>query len=169
MRMSTAASRPRASVIYDMQKPEAFQRVAEDLAVYAANLAALALLALVLAYWTWAGLAPRAEAVAPTVADAPRIETAAALFGDARPAAAGGSAYTLVGIAAASGGRPGHAVLRIDNARTAVVREGEEISAGVKVAAVHGDRVVIDENGTRRTLEWPKPARAAPTAQARTP
>ena len=152
-----------------MQKSESFQRVAEHFAVYAANLAALALLALVLAYWTWQWLAPRAEPVPRVTADAPRIETAAALFGDARPATAGGSAYTLVGIAAASGGRPGHAVLRIDNARTAVVREGEDIAAGVKVVEVHADRVVVDENGTRRTLEWPKPARAAPIPQARNP
>ncbi|HEX2829458.1 MAG TPA: type II secretion system protein N [Burkholderiales bacterium] len=152
-----------------MQKSEALQRVAVNLAVYAANLAALALLALVLAYWTWQWFAPAAEPATPVVSEAPRIETAAALFGDARPAAAGGSAYTLVGIAAASGGRTGHAVLRIDNARTAVVREGEEIAPGVKVAEVHGDRVVIDEHGARRTLEWPKPGRAAPIAQARNP
>ena len=60
-------------------------------------------------------------------------------------------------------------MLRIDGARTAVVREGEEISPGVKVAEVRSDRVVVDENGSRRTLEWPKPARAAPIAQVRNP
>ena len=152
-----------------MQKSEAFQRVAEKLAVYAANLAALALLALVLAYWTWQWFAPRAEAISPIVSEAPRVETAAGLFGDAPAAGATGSAYTLVGIAAATGGRAGHAVLRIDNARTVAVREGEEISAGVKVSEVHSDRVVIDERGVRRTLEWPKPNRAAPIAQARNP
>lgn len=135
--------------------------------MYAANLAALALLALVLAYWTWQWFAPRTEPAAPAASAAPRIETAAALFGDSRPTTAAAAAYTLVGIAAASGGRAGHAVLRIDNARTAVVREGEEIATGVTVAEVHGDRVVIDERGTRRTLEWPKASRAAPIAQAR--
>ena len=152
-----------------MQKSESFQRVAENLAVYAATLAALALLARVLAYWTWQWLAPRVEHAPAIAAAPPPIETAAALFGDARNASAGGAAYTLLGIAAASGGRPGHAVLRIDGARTAVVREGEEVSPGVKVAEVRSDRVVVDENGARRTLEWPKPARATPVAQARTP
>ena len=152
-----------------MQKPESFQRVAENFAVYAATLAALALLALVLAYWTWQWLAPRVEHTPTIAAAAPRIETAAALFGDARATPAGGTAYTLLGIAAANGGRPGHVVLRIDGARTAVVREGEEISPGVKVAEVRSDRVVVDENGARRTLEWPKPARTTPIAQARNP
>jgi hypothetical protein len=47
-----------------------------------ANFAALAVLSLVLAYWSWAWLAPPAAARAPAAADlAARTSSAAGLFG----------------------------------------------------------------------------------------
>ena len=138
-------------------------RISETLLVSAArlsaNLAALALLGCVLAYWTWTWLAPRPEGRVLAAAEAARVESAYALFGGAQPAASAptGVALTLLGVAAASGGRPGHAVLRVDGRRTVVVRAGEEIAPGMKLSEVHADHVVLDHRGARETLAWPVP------------
>ena len=153
-----------------MQKPDTLhRRIADKLLVSASSLAALALLGFVLAYWTWSWLGPRVEPAPVVTSEAPRIETAYALFGETQQNAHSGTSYALLGIAAASGGRPGHAVLRIDGTRTAVVREGDELAPGVRLAVVARDHVVLDENGSRRQLEWPKPVRAAPITQVRNP
>jgi general secretion pathway protein C len=129
----------------------------ETLVVSAATLGAAALLAYVLAYWTWAWLAPRPEP-RQAASEAPRIETAYALFGEAAArenAARQSVALTLLGIASASGRKPGYSLLRVDGTRTLVVREGEEITPGLKVAEIHPDRVVLDRGGARETLAWP--------------
>jgi general secretion pathway protein C len=153
-----------------MQKPDTLHgRIADKLLVSASSLAALALLGCVLAYWTWNWLAPRAEPAPAVTSEAPRIESAYALFGETQQAARGGTSYALIGIAAASGGRPGHAVLRVDGTRTVVAREGDELAPGVRLALVARDHVVLDENGSQRQLEWPKPARPAPITQVRNP
>lgn len=123
-----------------------------------ATLAALALLAYVLAYWTWTWFAPRSAPRSATIAEAPRIETAYQLFGGTTAAlstAQGGTAVTLMGIAATSGRKPGYSVLRVDGRRTLLVREGEEIAPGLKLSEIHADRVVLDRGGARETLQWP--------------
>lgn len=134
--------------------------------VSAATLAALALLGCVLAYWTWTWFAPRAELRLQPMGGAPRIESAYELFGGTQRAASApaGTALTLLGVAAASGGRPGHSLLRVDGRRTLVVREGEEIAPGVKLVEVHADHVVLEREGARETLAWPAPARNAAPA-----
>ena len=125
------------------------------------TLAALALLGLVLAYWTWIAFAPRPEPRVQAAGEAVRIDSAYALFGSAHRAAVAptGMALTLVGVAAASGGRPGHTVVQIDGRQTVVVREGEEIAPGIRLTEVHSDHVVLDHKGQRETLAWPQPNR----------
>ena len=134
-------------------------RIPETFVVALATAAALALLACVLAYWTWIGLAPRAELRAQSAAKPPRVEAAYELFGRSERAAsaASGAALTLLGVAARRGGTRGHAVLRVDGTRTVVVREGDEIAPGVSLVEVHADHVVLDRNGARETLAWPTP------------
>ena len=141
-------------------------RIPETFVVAVATAAALVLLACVLAYWTWTWLAPRAEVRVQPAPAAPRIETAYELFGRSERAARAqtGVALTLLGLAAASGGKPGHSVLRVDGTKTVLVREGEEIAPGVSLAEVHVDHVVLDHHGVRETLAWPTPARNAPAA-----
>ncbi len=140
--------------------------VPETFVVALATVAALALLSCVLAYWTWTWLAPRVEVRAQPAAAAPRIESAYELFGRSERAARAptGVALTLLGLAAASGGKRGHAVLRVDGTKTLLVRQGEEIAPGVSLAEVHVDHVVLDHHGVRETLAWPAPARNAPAA-----
>ena len=127
--------------------------------VSAANFAALALLGVVLAYWSWVWLAPAAAARAPPALDAAGGTSAAAgLFGMAKqgPGAAAPGSIRLMGVVAASGERRGHAVLRLDAKRTVAVLQGEDIEPGLRLAEIHVDHVVLERNGARETLAWPE-------------
>mgnify|MGYP001544585832 CR=1 FL=1 len=135
--------------------------LAQSAAVSSVTLAALALLGLVLAYWTWAWLAPRPEPRAPALeGQALHLEPAYRLFGGAPQGASDAAptalAIDLLGVAAASGGKPGYAVLRLDAKRIVAVREGDEIEPGVKLAEVHAERVVLERGGVRETVAFPQ-------------
>ena len=129
--------------------------------VYTVMLAALLLLGVVLAYWTWVGFAPRAESrLRPAAESAGHAVMARALFGgsphDGAATAVAGSSIKLLGIAAASGGRPGYAVVQLEARHSATVREGNDIAPGIRLAEVRPDHVVLERNGTRETLAWPR-------------
>jgi general secretion pathway protein C len=135
-----------------------------------ATLAALALLGVVLAYWTWVWLAPRPEArVAPATEPAGGAVSARSLFGaaqrDRSAAAPTGIAIKLLGVVAATPGRRGYAVLQLEGQEILAVAEGEDAAAGIRVAEVHPDHVVLSRNGIRESLAWPqKKAAARPPA-----
>lgn len=129
-----------------------------------ATLAALALLGVVLAYWSWTWLAPPPAPRAPAAAEtAGRPSFAGGLFGTVKEgagaAAAASNAVRLMGIVAASGSRRGHAVLRLDAKKTVAVLQGEDVEPGLRLAEVHVDHVVLERNGARETLAWPETSR----------
>jgi general secretion pathway protein C len=125
---------------------------------FLANLAAASLLGVVLAYWSWAWLAPAAAARAPLLMQgAPDSSAAAGLFGRAQPVSSA-SNVRLTGVVAASSGRLGHAVLRVDGKKTLAVLEGEEVEPGLRLAEIHVDHIVLERNGARETLAWPQKA-----------
>ena len=146
--------------------------LAQAAVVSLVTFAALALLGLVLAYWTWAWLAPRPEPRAQAaVQPGGRAEAAYGLFGSAsgnHGAAPTGTVVGLLGVVAASGNQPGYAVLRLDSKQSVAVREGGEIEPGVRLAEVHADHVVLERGGVRETLDWPKQGKSAGAAAART-
>jgi len=130
-----------------------------DKTASAANFAALALLGVVLAYWSWVWLAPAAAARAPAAPQAASsASTAAGLFGSAKQGsgAAASGPVRLIGVVAASGERRGHAVLRLDGRKTVAVLQGEEIEPGLRLAEVHANHVVVERNGAREVLAWPE-------------
>jgi len=135
------------------------------------TLAGVALLSVVLAYWTWVWFAPRAEPRAEAAAvQSGSLASAGAIFGNAQrkqnTAAPTGIAIELLGVVAASGGRRGYAVVRLEAKRILAVPEGEEVAMGVRLAEVHPDHVVLERGGVRETLAWPqKRATAAPVAR----
>jgi general secretion pathway protein C len=136
------------------------------------TLAALALLGLVLAYWTWAWLAPRPEPRAQAAAlTGDRVDAATGLFGSAQRdgigSATAASGVKLLGIVAASGSQSSYAVLRLEAKPTVAVREGGEIEPGVRLAEVHADHVVLERSGMRETLAWPEQGRSAVPAAPR--
>jgi general secretion pathway protein C len=133
---------------------------------------AAALLAVVLAYWTWAWFAPEPEPRLQEAAPSRGAVTAApGLFGSAprvsttSRADPAGQEFRLLGVVAASAGRPSHAVLRIDAKKTVAVQDGGEIEPGLRLAEVHADHVVLERGGVRETLALSKqPAPAAAPA-----
>ncbi len=129
------------------------------------TLAALALLGVVLAYWSWALLAPPPVPRAPAAVETPgRTSSAGGLFGSVKQGqgatAAASTAVRLMGVVAASGGRSGnrlgHAVLRLDGKKTVAVLQGEDVEPGLRLAEVHVDHIVLERNGARETLAWPE-------------
>ncbi len=140
--------------------------LAQTVAVSLLTLAALALLGWVLAYWTWAWFAPRPEPRAQPAADlGGRVQYAAGLFGsvqrDRNIAAPTGIAIRLLGVVAASGGHRGHAVVQLEPRQILAVREGEDITPGIRLAEVHADHVILERSGTRETLAWPERSKSA--------
>jgi len=135
------------------------------------TLAGLALLGLVLAYWTWAWFAPRAEPRAEAAAgEAGNLATASRVFGrverNKSGAAPTGIAIKLLGIVAASGGRRGHAVVQLDAKQILAVHEGEDVAPGVRLAEVLPDHLILERGGVRETLAWPEKRATAATAVA---
>ena len=143
--------------------PQERADVAESALVALATFAALALLAVVLAYWMWAWFAPRPEPRAPAAAQAggATLEAANGLFGSAqgpKGLAASSSSAKLVGVVAASGSRAGYAVLRLDAKKSVAVLQGEEVEPGLRLAEVHPDHVVLERSGAREKLPLPEKA-----------
>jgi general secretion pathway protein C len=93
---------------------------------------------------------------------------AALLFGpvkrDANIAAPTDAAMKLLGVAAGSQHTRGYAVLQLGGKDIVAIREGADIVTGIRLAEVHRDRIILDRNGTRETLEWPRQIIAAAPA-----
>ncbi len=132
----------------------------QSAAVVVATVAALVILGSIAAYWTWAWFAPRPEVRAPVAADPGAGMSAAGLFGIAEgtggAAAPTGLAIELLGVVAASGGRPGYAVVRLDAKEILAVRAGDELAPGIRIEQVFPDHVTLERGGTLETLAWPE-------------
>lgn len=134
---------------------------AQAAAITLVNVAALVLLAWVAAYWTWEWLAPRPEPHAQAAANVGGdAASASGLFGnlnrDRNSAAPTGIAIRLLGIVAATAGRRGYAVMRLEPREMVAVREGDDIAPGMRLAEVGTDHVILERSGTRETLAWPE-------------
>jgi general secretion pathway protein C len=131
---------------------------AQSALVFAATLAALMLLGAVLAYWTWAWLAPRPAPRARMGDEAQlRVDAAYNLFGGARRNAAAPAALAIkvLGVVAASGGNTGYAILQVESNRIMAAREGSDIAPGIRLAQVQAGQIILERNGTRETLALP--------------
>lgn len=130
------------------------------------TLLAVALLGWVLAYWTWAWFAPKPKPVeTPWAQPSERTGAAAGLFGPAErgepTSAVTGAPVKLLGIVAASGGKPGYAVLQLDGRQILAVRSGEPVAPGIRLEEVRRDHVVLTRQGVREKLVWPTHVPAA--------
>lgn len=126
-----------------------------------ALLSALALLGLVLAYWTWTWFGPRLEPRMQADVPATSMASAHTLFGTAQhnPAAAPatiGLAVDLLGVIAAEGRGEGYALVRLDQKKTLVVRAGEDLSPGIRLAEIFPGHVVVQRNGISETVALPQ-------------
>jgi len=139
---------------------------AQTVAVAFVTVAALSLVAMVTAYWTWRLLAPPVELRTPASAHSGGdVSAAYGLFGTTDFLLAGpiptGMSIKLHGIVTATPGRPGYAVMQLEPREILSVREGEDISPGIRLAAVNTDHVILDRGGIQETLAWPKNSTAA--------
>jgi general secretion pathway protein C len=128
--------------------------------VASVTVAALVLLAVVLAYWSWAWFAPRPEVRAQPAADPNGGTSADALFGNVQRDQNGtlptGMSIRLLGIVAATPGRLGYAVVQLETKEILAVPEGGDVSPGIRVAEVGIDFVILERAGSRETLAWPE-------------
>ncbi len=149
--------------------PLGSSNVAQTALVGVITLAAVSLLGLVLAYWTWVWFAPRAEPrVEAPSAQSGSIATAADLFGtqprNPKGAAATGLAIRLLGVVAAARGRAGYAVVQLEGKDILAVHEGEDVAPGVRLAEVLPDHVMLERGGVRESLAWPEKRATGPGA-----
>ena len=155
---------------------QVFQLGRADLArtviVSVVTLAAVAVLGLVLAYWTWVWFAPRAEPRAqPAAAQSGGAASANALFGkvprNQNTAAPTGISIRLLGVVGPTGGRGRYPVVQLDGKQILAVHEDQDIAPGIRLAQVFADHVMLERGGVSETLAWPeKRAAAAPGAAA---
>jgi len=137
--------------------------IAQTATITLVTVAALVLFSLVAAYWTWEWLAPRPESRAQVAENTgSRAMSANGLFGnlelkrDRNSASPTGIAIKLLGIVADTTGRFGYAVMQLEPRKILAVREGEDISPGIRLAEVGTDHVILERMGIRETLAWPK-------------
>ncbi len=62
----------------------------------------------------------------------------------------------LLGIFSASAGRPGFAILKIDNNRQKGLAVGEELAPGTKLVAVNADHVLLERAGVQQKVNLEK-------------
>ncbi len=133
------------------------------------TLAAVAVLGLVLAYWTWAWFSPRVEPRVEASA-APSVSVAAAggLFGTQpraqKGAAATGLAIKLLGVVAAAPGKRGYAVVQLEGKDILAVHEGEDVAPGIRLAEVLPDHILLERGGVQESLAWPEKRAAGAAA-----
>ena len=140
--------------------------LAQTALVSLVTLAALVLLGLTLAYWTWSWFAPRAQPRVPSVVESVgNAASASALFGNVprsrNAAAPTGIAIKLLGLVASSRSESGYAVVQLEAKQNRAVREGEDIAPGIRLAEVHADHIILERNGVREALAWPEKPRTA--------
>ena len=130
--------------------------VAQTVLVSSLTLVAVALLGTVLAYWTWAWFAPRAEPrMEASAVQNGSVASAGGLFGNVprgqTAAAPTGIAIRLLGVVAASGGRRGYAVVQLEGKQILAVHEGEDVAPGIRLAEVDADPGLCGHASVSRT------------------
>lgn len=137
--------------------PIAQSNKAQTAIAFIATLAALTLMALVLAYWTWAWLGPRTEPRTEPLGDpVGRLSSVGTLFGTAQASVAtalpAALQIKLIGVVAASGREPGYALVQVDAKKVLTVRAGDEIAPGVRLEKVFPDRVTLKRTDSTEEL-----------------
>ena len=109
-----------------------------------------------LANWFWVLFAPHAVFTA-AVPERPAGLEAGRLFGvvqSSDPASQGVALpnVQLLGVFAASAGKTGFAVLKLDDKRQVGVAEGEEVASGTRLVEVHADYVLLEHAGIQQKV-----------------
>lgn len=113
-------------------------------------------LGVLLAKWSWVLFAPHAAATAVVPEHVATVE-AGRLFGLAVSGVSSAEGVALpnvrlVGVFAAKTGRPGFAVLKLDDKQQAGVAVGESVAPGTKLLEVHADYVLLERGGVQQRV-----------------
>jgi len=137
-----------------------------------AVLVALALLAVIVAYWGWRWFGPAPVMVPPERVDGDPVRRIAEahLFGAAAPAAPGDATPTLgdlklLGVFAESGGR-GYALFRAGSRGPLFVAAGTDVGPGMRLEAVRPQGVTLVQGSVRREVALRQPRSTEPTRVA---
>ena len=114
------------------------------------------ILGVLLAKWFWIFFAPLAIYSSASPERVAGLE-AGQLFGVALSNQAATEAVALpnvqlLGVFAASSGKTGFAIFKLDNNRQKGVAEGEEISPGTRLIAVHADHALLERAGVQQRV-----------------
>lgn len=114
------------------------------------------ILGVLLAKWFWILLAPQTTFTATLPERAAGVE-AGQLFGvtASNDVTAQGVALPnvqLLGVFAASSGKKGFAILKLDDKSQTGVAEGEEVATGTRLIAVHADHVILERAGVQQRV-----------------
>jgi type II secretory pathway component PulC len=114
------------------------------------------ILGVLLANWFWILFAPQTTFTAAVPEQGAGLE-AGRLFGvvQSTDTATQGVALPnvqLLGVFAANAGKPGFAVLKLDDKRQVGVVEGEEVASGTKLVEVHADYVLLEHAGVQQKV-----------------
>jgi len=114
------------------------------------------ILGVLLAKWFWILFAPHAIYTAAMPERAAGVE-AGRLFGVTQSAVSDTRGVALpnvqlLGVFAANAGKPGFAILKLDDKRQVGVADGEEVATGTRLAAVHADYVLLERAGVQQRV-----------------
>jgi hypothetical protein len=114
------------------------------------------ILGVLLAKWFWIIFAPHVTYTAALPESTSSLE-AGQLFGMAASNEAAGEGVALpnvklLGIFSANSGKPGFAILKLDNNRQAGIAEGEEVAPGTRLVAVEENYVLLERAGIRQRV-----------------
>ncbi len=120
-------------------------------------------LGVLLAQWSWVLFAPHATAIAAVAergaaAEAGQLFGVAAAFGVKSAEGVALPNVRLVGVFAAGPGKPGFAVLKLDDQRQMGVALGKEVAPGTKLLEVHPDYVLLERAGVRQRVNLERKA-----------
>ena len=115
------------------------------------------MLGVLLAQWSWVLFAPHATAIAAVAereaaAEAGQLFGVAAAFGVKSAEGVALPNVRLVGVFAAGPGKPGFAVLKLDDKRQVGVVMGEDVAPGTKLLEIHPDYVLLEHAGVQQRV-----------------
>ena len=122
-------------------------------------------LGVVIARWSWVLFAPHSTAVAVVPEHGATME-AGRLFGMPSTAAAASdrtpsSNLRLLGVFAPPPGRPGFAILQLENKHQVGVAAGESVIPGTKLLEIHPDYVLLEHAGVQLRVKLEDKSTAA--------
>ena len=138
--------------------------------IHLLNVLLVSLLAVFLAYWSWqiwliisssGEMPPEAvaeKALSPTFQ--PSASGLKTQWFDANPASQGTArgAIRLLGLFAASGGRPSHAIVSVNGSPAQTLAEGAQLASGEKIKKINSDHLILQRDGVSERLDLDRKA-----------